>query len=77
MRHNSQQEIHMPKAITTSLFMATLVASLVSLTACAQTGPQEASVSARNAQAAWRAGFRLGYAPTPASARAAGWAPKA
>lgn len=67
----------MTHAIRASRFMATLVASLVSLMGCAQTPPQEASATAPNTQAAWRAGSRLGYAPTPASARAAGLAPKA
>ncbi|CAN5272479.1 DUF1800 domain-containing protein [soil metagenome] len=67
----------MPQAITASRFIILALAGLVSLAAGAQTGPLEDSIRASNAQATWRASSRLGYAPTPASAMAAGLAPKA
>ena len=65
----------MPQTITASRFIAMAFASLVSLAAGAQTGSFPATREAADSQAAWRVGSRLGYAPTPASAAAAGAAP--
>jgi uncharacterized protein (DUF1800 family) len=70
----------MPKPVTTGCLRALILASLVGL-ASMGTGAQTPLVSVTNAgseaQAAWRAASRLGYAPTPAWVPAASAAPKA
>ncbi len=67
----------MPPALSASRLAAATLAGLVSLTACAQTGSAPVTRETAPAQAAWRVASRLGYAPTPASAVAAGAAPRA
>ena len=73
----------MPKTIMASRpsrpsrLIVALLAGLASLVAGAQTGPSPDAGISSTALVAWRAGSRLGYAPTPASVQAAGAAPRA
>ena len=70
----------MPYAFSASRFTTftlAVFASLASLTAGAQTGSQELYADPSIGHAAWRAGSRLGYAPTPVSIAAMGADPKA
>lgn len=67
----------MPQATNASRFLTAALAGLFSLTACAQTASQPALADLPNAEAAWRAGSRLGYAPTPASLEAISAKPSA
>ena len=67
----------MPQATNASRFLTAALAGLFSLTACAQTASRPALADLPNAEAAWRAGSRLGYAPTPASLEAISAKPSA
>lgn len=58
-------------------WLAVTLASLACVTGPAARAQTDASLPAANTAAAWRASSRLGYAPTPASAQAAGAAPRA
>jgi uncharacterized protein (DUF1800 family) len=64
----------MPQLMASRLLVCATLASLV---ACAQIAPAPGVGGASAADAAWRATSRLGYAPTPASARAAELVPRA
>ena len=67
----------MPHATKASRFIIAALAGLASLAAGAQTASQPVVADHAQSEAAWRVGSRLGYAPTPSFAVAAGAAPTA
>ena len=67
----------MPQATTSSRILTAALAGLFSLAAGAQTDSSAADADHFQTEAAWRAGSRLGYAPTPSSLEAMAASPKA
>ncbi|MDB5844700.1 MAG: hypothetical protein JWP79_2010 [Polaromonas sp.] len=65
----------MPIAFAAIRCSIAILASLAGLGACAQNGSAPIGPDSAGPEAAWRASSRLGYAPTPSFAMAAGAAP--